>query len=386
MAIRELLSRFRRRWLRPGIVRGAAGRGGRRRALLLYTIEAFLPAGRAEAHQNAAQQRTLARVLGEMGYVVDVVDYLETRRRLLWRKYDLVVDIYPRRRPLYERRLKRDARRIAYLTGSDVEFSNRAERQRLADLERRRGIQLPPRRQAEPIPHEVLEDFDAWLYFGSARTLATFSPRPGQRAYRLFNNGLDGIEPTDPALRNPKRFLFLGGYGQVHKGLDLLLEVFAQTTDLHLTVCSQFEREPDFVRAFRREMYGSPSIKSVGFVDVRGPRFREIQSTCGYLILPSCSEGEATNVTVGMSFGLPCVVSAECGLDDPEIHVLPDCSLETIARETRRLSTTPRLEYEASSRASVALMQRRYRPEHYEASVRAGLTAALGDLGGRGKR
>jgi hypothetical protein len=386
MAIRELLSRFRRRWLRPGIVRGAAGRGGRRRALLLYTIEAFLPAGRAEAHQNAAQQRTLARVLGEMGYVVDVVDFPETRRRLLWRKYDLVVDIYPRRRPLYEKRLKRDARRIAYLTGSDVEFSNRAERQRLADLERRRGIKLPPRRQAEPIPRDLLAEFDAWLYFGNAHTLGTFAPRPGQPAYRMYNNGLDGIEPTDPALRNPKRFLFLGGYGQVHKGLDLLLEVFVQATDVHLTVCSQFEREPDFVRSFRREMYGSPSIKSVGFVDVRGPRFREIQSTCGYLILPSCSEGEATNVTVGMSFGLPALVSKECGFDEPEIAVLPDCSHESIGREVRRLAAVPRLEYEASSRASVALVQRRYRPEHYEASVRAGLAAALGDQVGRGRK
>jgi hypothetical protein len=321
-----------------------------------------------------------------MGYVVDVVDYLETRRRLLWRKYDLVVDIYPRRQPLYEKRLKRDARRIAYLTGSDVEFSNRAERQRLADLERRRGIKLPARRQADPIPHDVLEEFDAWLYFGNARTLATFSPRPGQRAYRLFNNGLDGIEPTDPALRNPRRFLFLGGYGQVHKGLDLLLETFADNPDLHLTVCSQFEREPDFVRAFRREMYGVQSVKSVGFVDVRSARFRELQSTCGYLILPSCSEGEATNVTVGLSFGLTAVVSDACGFDDPEIHVLPDCTLPTLASEVRRLAVVPRLEFEAGSRASVALLQRRYRPEHYEASVRAGLAAALGDVAGRGRR
>jgi glycosyltransferase involved in cell wall biosynthesis len=379
MVMREWLSRFRRRWLRPGIVRGAAGRGGRHRALLLYTLEAFLPSGRAEGHQNAAQQRTLARVLGEMGYVVDVVDYLETRRRLLWRKYDLVVDLYPRRRPLYEKRLRPNAKKIAYLTGSDVEFSNRAERQRLDDLKRRRGIELPPRRQAEPIPRDVLADFDAWLYFGNARTLSTFAPRPGQRAYRLFNNGLDGITPTDPTLRNPRRFLFLGGYGQVHKGLDLLLETFAEASDLHLTVCSQFEREPDFVRAFRREMYGVQSVKAVGFVDVRSPRFRELQSTCGHLILPSCSEGEATNVTVGLSFGLPCVVSDVCGFDDPEIQVLPDCTPATIAAEVRRLAATPRADLETASRASVALMQRRYRPEHYEASVRAGLAAALGD-------
>jgi len=384
--MREWLSRFRRRWLRPGIVRGAAGRGGRRRALLLYTLEAFLPSGRAEAHQNAAQQRTLARVLGEMGYVVDVVDYPETRRRLLWRKYDLVVDIYPRRRPLYEGRLRPDARKIAYLTGSDVEFSNRAERQRLDDLERRRGIRLPPRRQAEPIPREVLAGFDAWLYFGNKRTLSTFAPQPGQRTYRLYNNGLAGVEPTDPTLRNPRRFLFLGGYGQVHKGLDLLLETFAASPELHLTVCSQFEREPDFVRAFRREMYGVQSVKAVGFVDVRSPRFRELQSTCGYLILPSCSEGEATNVTVALSFGLPCVVSDVCGFDDPEIRVLPDCTPETITAEVRRLAATPRAELEAAARASVALMQRRYRPEHYEASVRAGLAAALEDVTRRGKR
>jgi glycosyltransferase involved in cell wall biosynthesis len=372
------LRRLRRRLLAPGIARAVAGRGAPRRALLLYTVRPFRGRALAALHQNAGQQRELARALAELGYEVDVVDFDEGRRGLLRPDYDLVVDLHPVEHPLYEGRLRPGARRIAYLTGRDPAFCVAAERARLDDLERRRGVRLQPRRRPAPFPPGALEACDAFFYFGDSATLATFAAHRLPPAHRLVNNGYDDVEPTDPARREPRRFLFLGGTGQVHKGLDLLLEVFAAEPDLELVVCSPFRAEGDFARAYRRELRGTPSIRAVGQVEVRSPRFRELQAGCGAMILPSCSEGQAGSVTAALSYGLPCVVSAACGFEEPEVEVLPDCTLETLRRTVRERAARPPERLAADAAASLDLLRRSYRPAHYAAALRAALQRTLG--------
>jgi glycosyltransferase involved in cell wall biosynthesis len=373
-----LLGGLRRRLLAPGIARAAAGRGAPRRALLLYTVRAFAGPAPRVGHQNLAQQRELARALAGLGHEVDVVDFDERRRALLRHDYDLVLDLHPVEHPLYEGRLRPGARRIAYMTGSEPDFANAAERTRLADLAGRRGVHLEPRRQCAPFPRGVLESFDAFFYFGDDATLATYAAHRLPPTQRLPNHGYDDVEPTDPARRDPRRFLFLGGNGQVHKGLDLLLEVFAAEPGLELIVVSPFAAERDFARAYRRELRHTPAVRAIGVVDVRSARFRALQAGCGTLILPSCSEGQAGSVTAALSFGMPCVVSPACGFDEREIAVLPDCRLETLRRVVRERAAQPRERVIADAAASLALLGRSYRPAHYAAAVSAALRRVLG--------
>ena len=377
-----LLWKLRRRLLGAGIARAVAGAGAPRHALLMYTVGAFRVPSAPAAHQNLAQQRELARALAELGYEVDVVDFDERRRSLLRHDYDLVMDLHPVEHPLYEGRLRPGAKRIAYLTGSDPEFSNAAEAARLADLERRRGVRLLPRRQCEPFPRRELESFDAFFYFGNDATLATYAGYRLPPCHRLPNHAYDDVTPTEAARRDPRRFLFLGGTGQVHKGLDLLLEVFAEEADLELVVCSPFHGERDFVRAYRRELSATPNIRAVGSVQVKSAGFRELQAGCGAMILPSCSEGQAGSVSTAFSYGIPCVVSAECGFDEPELLVLPDCRPATLRRVVRELAAQPPERLAERAAGSLALMRRDYRPAHYAAAVRAALARTLGVTGG----
>ena len=59
--------------------------------------------------------------------------------------------------------------------------------------------------------------------------------------------------------RDPKKFVFFGSLGAVHKGLDLLLEVFSRmTTDCKLYVCSGYEKEEDFCKLYHKELYETP--------------------------------------------------------------------------------------------------------------------------------
>jgi glycosyltransferase involved in cell wall biosynthesis len=374
----ELLSRLRGA-LRPGIARAVAGAGAPKRALLLYTVAAFR-AGRSRHHQNLGQQRELAEALAERGFEVDVVDFGETRRALLTRDYHLVVDLFPREPALYRERLAPGAVRIAYITGSNPDVSNPAERGRLTALETRRGVSLAPRRQIAGWSGRVLESFDAMFYFGGATTLATFTGLRLPQTHRLPNSGWD-VEPTDPALRDPRRFLFLASAGQVHKGLDRLLEVFRDAPDLHLEVCSAFRAEPDFVRAYRRELFETPNIHAHDLLDLRGARFRELQSRCGTSLLPSCAEGQAGTVTVALAYGLPSVVSRESGFDEPEVATFADCEIATLAAAVRALAGQDAAALARRSAESLALYRRAYRPEHFASAVRAALDHVLACAG-----
>ena len=81
----------------------------------------------------------------------------------------------------------------------------------------------------------------------------------------------------------------------MHKGLDLVLEAFAGMPDHHLYVCGPLQQEKDFVKAFYTELYETPNIHAVGWVDLEGPEFLEIVNKCVGLatLLVRRSEEEA---------------------------------------------------------------------------------------------
>ena len=371
------LWKARARLIGSGVARGVEGAGLGRRALLLSRVFPFRFPTLPATHQNESQAREFARALAEIGYEVDVADFDE-HRRVLDREYDLVIDLHPDEHPIYEGRLRPGAKRICYITGSNPTFSNEAERARLADLVARRGVSLRPRRQVRPFPRSVLQPFDAMFLFGNKTTLATYAEFRLPPVRYMVNNGYDDVIPTDPSCRDPRCFLFMASVGQVHKGLDLLLEIFAREPDLSLVVCSMFARERDFVRAYRRELFETPTIRPVGFVDVRSPAFRDLQAGCGAMILPSCSEGQSGSVTVAMSFGLPCIVSAPCGFEEPEIWTLPDCSIGTIRSTVREWASRPHAWVRERSERTLALLRRGYTRADYARSIRDGLAETLG--------
>ena len=85
--------------------------------------------------------------------------------------------------------------------------------------------------------------------------------------------------------------MFLASYGQVLKGLDIVLDVFSKTPDLKLYVCSNFEQEKDFCKLYNKILFNSENVKAIGFIDVNSKVFENIIDECSYLIAPSSTEG-----------------------------------------------------------------------------------------------
>lgn len=305
------------------------------RAFLLKPGEA-LPA----THKNLWEAYQMALAFLELGFAVDVIDY--TNNSFLPHKdYAIFVDAkwnMERIAPV----LNKDCIKVLHPLSAHPLFHNAAELRRLLELRERRGVMLRPRRQ-DPLNWGI-EHADCATVIGNEFTLSTYryAKKPLYRLPSSWPTTYPWQETKDfEACRN--RFFWFGGGGMVHKGLDLVLEVFASLPDCHLTICGPVEEEQDFVEAYHRELYETNNIDLVGWVDVSSPKFLQIARECVALIRPSCSEGGGAAVVGGMHAGLIPIVSYESSVDvssDCGI-VLKKSSIEEIRDSVRSVVSLP---------------------------------------------
>lgn len=271
-------------------------------------------------HKNLWEAHAMAQIFLDLGFSVDVIDF--TNDSFLPRKdYAIFVDAkwnMERLGPL----LNKDCHKVLHIVTTHTLFQNEAEFKRLLALQQRRGVTLRPRRQ--DTLNWGIEHADYATVIGNEVTLET---------YRYANKPLYRVPSAWPALypwpetkdfaacRN--RFVWFGGEGMVHKGLDLVLEAFASLPECHLTVCGPVEREKDFVHAYRRELYETENIHLFGWMDVASPQFLELAHRSAAVVRPSCSEGGSAAVVGAMHAGLIPMISRESSLDvSPEFGIL----------------------------------------------------------------
>lgn len=345
--------------------------------LLKYIIEPFEKEITWQWHQNLWQVPELARVIGEFGYNVDVMNYNDTAIPAE-KCYDLLIDIYPVDQSVYKNNLKEDCLRIVYATGAGPSWHNRQVKQRIDNLNVRRGANLETVMHV-PVSEADIETFDAMFMFGNQFTRQTFGPLNLKNVYFIRNNGYPMLPQVDAGSRSPRCFLFFASRPQVLKGLDLLLEVFARRPELTLFVCSLFKTEPGFCSLYDRELFHTPNIIPVGFVNIESELFRKITSLCCYTILPSCSEAAAGSVLTAMSAGMIPIVSRECGFDGEDVIHLEDCSIPCIEDAVCRYSAMSNEWVTREAVKAIDTIRKKYSPCHFTDSVRQAMRGLMDD-------
>lgn len=348
-----------------------------KRCLLVYLTAPFKQKVVSEAHQNFWQCKEMARIIGNHGFNVDAVDYEDKYARLK-HDYDLVIGLIPRNvEKFYKGHLKQGAVRIAYLTSMNLAVTSGNEEERIANLFKRKGVLLKPRRYSGTIRQDI-ENFDAVWYIGNSHNYHSYDCFKMPPVYYIKNNGYT-FDWADTSLkRDPKKFVFFGSLGAVHKGLDLLLDVFSQfATDCVLYVCSGYENEEDFCKLYHKELYKTPNIIPMGFVDIKSEKFKDMISSCAYTILPSCAEGCAGSILTVMSGGLIPIVSDVCGFDEEEAIILPDCNIETIAAYVKEYSMKSESWILEKSHKSVEVVKSNYGKENFLQSVEVAIEESL---------
>ena len=381
---RGLMRRFINSYLkltRQTIVCNVNSTNFNKKCLVLYIVRPFqkIPFVKQNlnAHQNQWQVRELVKQIGQFHYDVDVIDH-DDKDIVLTQKYDLIIDIYPGFNTCYANHMNIGCKRVAYLTGMNVSVANHAEDLRMEALAHRRGGRLPPERIAIPISKEI-EQFDAFWYIGNTYNVKSYEEFQLPEISFIKNTGYNFLLSFNQEKKKASNFLFFASAGQVHKGLDLLLEIFGQKDfPYSLFICSGFRNETSFCKLYEKELFHRKNIHAVGFVDINSSLFQEIVDQCMFSILPSCSEATAGSVLTTMSAGLIPLVSRECGFEDDEVIQLDDCSIPTIEQAVREYGQKDIDWGMQKSNEVKRIVEERYSEEMYRASIRSALERLLG--------
>lgn len=334
-------------------VNHSAGKGRRRRALLVYLTKPFLMEETDPVfltHQNFKQNRQIAAVLDEFGYQVDVAD-VAARRIVPDRPYDLVVSHRVDLDPGHE--FFKNAIRVYLATGMNHVVHNRCVCSRYRDVARRRGCALKVL-EIHPEGMPFVSRAQAICAFGNSLIAETWKETFAGPVLPFNNYAFAesfAWETQRDFTKARRRFLFFATSSQVRKGLDRLLEIFPRHPHLQLFVCSDFAREADFCRCYDRELFHTANVHPIGMVHILGPRFKELIAACAFVIAPSCTEGQSGAVVQCMAFGLIPIISRENGIDSEDFGVpLEDASLAEIEKTVCRMAEMPETWLQEQSR------------------------------------
>lgn len=290
---------------------------------------------RFSGHTNNWESREIARIFTSLGYVVGAINWSD-QQFVPAKKYDVLFDIsinLQRLAPL----LDRHTVKILHRTGSDPYYQNRAEMERVRALEsRRKALYSPKRLVAYPdLERKSMQIADACSLFGSSHTLHTY-PEEFRHKIQLVTISASklgsSVKAKQDCVPSKREFLWFLGGGAVHKGLDLLLEVFARHRGYTLNIVGNVHNERDFMKIYAHEIMELPNIKYHGYLKPDSARFQEIVKDAFCFIAPSCSESISTAVVTCMQVGLYPIISHDTGVALPASCgiYLETCSIEEI--------------------------------------------------------
>ena len=328
MTIRETIRRIRFR-LNGNIIHLLTEQPLMGAVLISYFTHPFLlDNGRdVTGHTNYWEVMRMADEFLERGYDVDVID--ATNTSFIPRKnYLFFIDIHAnleRLAPL----LNPACVKILFTTTSHWQFNNSAEYGRLKDVFLRRGEEFLPERLLTPT--ESLKYADFVFLLGNDFTESTYAVDPSKVRRIPLSTTFTYETLEKNYLEAQKGFVWIGGAGLIHKGLDLLVEAFGSLPKYRLELCGKHKHK-QFERIYKNEL-GNGNITGHGHVVLDSEKFTEMRARNAFVISTSCAEGQSGSVIIGMHAGLIPIVSRECGVDTADFgFTLPDCSIETIKK------------------------------------------------------
>lgn len=293
-------------------------------------------------HSNHWESFQIGQTFLDLGYEVDVINW-DDNELPRGRDYSVCIDIH-HNLERFSSELDSACIKILHITGAHWLYQNAAEYRRCLELQARRGVTVSPRRQAPPSFGIEYADFATML--GNDFTEGTFA-YAGKRIFRIpISTAATFPSPSGKDFdRCRNRFLWLGGSGAVHKGLDRVLEAVASTPEVELTICGRINEETDFANAYARELHRAPNIRTLGWTDVAGSLFASvIQSTVG-LVFPSCSESQSGSVITALHAGLIPIVSRQAGVSVEDFGFdLGTCTVGEIKQSLLHVRALPKQE------------------------------------------
>ena len=289
-----------------------------------------------KTHTNHWECIQIANTFLELGYVVDVIIF-SNKEFLPKKDYRVFIDLgYNLERMSLI--LNKNCIKVMHITEAHWLFNNLSEYKRLTDLLERKKTALLSRKISES--NKGIEFADIATVLGNEFTSGTYAFAKKKIYLIPISNSFFFDFPSSKDFDKVRRkYLWFGSIGLVHRGLDLVLEAFSKMSDYELFVCGPVDDEADFKKLYFKELYETPNIKTVGWVDVASKEFLEILKSCIGIVYPSCSEGGGGSVITCMHAGLIPVVSYEASVNVEDFgFILKENNIEEIKNTVSRLS------------------------------------------------
>ncbi|WBA13956.1 glycosyltransferase [Salinivibrio proteolyticus] len=286
-------------------------------------------------NSNRHECLIIVSALVDLGYSVDIIYCNSTLE--VEKKYDVILGFG---RSFRQACLNNpEAKKILYLTEAHPLISIENEMKRIDRFNKsylnKKKVSLERSGQ-----YYQESDFDLAndiICMGEKNKYFLVHKYPDKNIYELCPTGIDiEFQRVESQLNvsNSNNYLWFGSRGIIHKGLDVLFEVFDKKTNMKLFVAGVDSRE--LKKVFR---YIPPNVEVLGVIDPLSDKFIEIAKHCNYMILPSASEGMSTAAITCMKAGLFPILSDSCGSNfDDNAIILPECNINNIEKIIDQLS------------------------------------------------
>lgn len=279
-----------------------------KKVLIVYINSNFISKYDNVYHSQIYEMTQIVKVFIDRDYDIDVINCHESDAINLIEdvKYNLIFglgDVF------YEMALKNpNAKKILYLTENHPEFSYKKELERIKYYKERNGQNVSViSRTNLYFKKEHFKVVDYVIAMGNTDELIKdkikfFSINPTGLINNEFNINYNNIDFSK------KNFLWFGSNGAVHKGLDIVYEIFSNRDDVNLYICGLNKKERKILKIKEKK-----NIKILGRVDVNTEEFNKLAKEVCWMIYPSCSEAMSTSVLTCMLHGIIPIVIRENG-------------------------------------------------------------------------
>ncbi len=309
----------------------------------------------------------IVKVFSELGYAIDIIgcNDLKALEIIKDRNYNIIFgfgEAFFKLTNLYPNILS-----ILFMTENTPEFSFKQEKDRMDYFFSRHGKKIKLARSGKFYKIKHLEKrYSHVITMGETELLknsyanASFIFPTGLRNTRYIFSNKDHEQSRH-------NYLWFGSTGAIHKGLDILIDVFSGRDDVRLHICGLTKEEKKILK-----FKGRSNIIDYGRIDVNSDAYLELVYKCSYIILPSCSEGFSTSVTTGMLHGLIPVVIKNTGFNRAGDHAvfLEDYKVEYVDNKLNDLSGADPQDLFKLSRKVYDFAQKNFRLEAFEENFR----------------
>ncbi|WP_387491261.1 glycosyltransferase [Photorhabdus sp. RM96S] len=308
-------------------------KNNKKKVLCSYILKPFILKG-AISHSNLQEARCIADIICSLGYDVDICDY-KNIRKLNYSKYDIIFGFgHHLENAIYK---NFPGKIIHYATGMPQAFQNGESIKRIREFKARNNNILALESARFSYDKHLLQE---QLSHG----IISIGGHDTYKEFKKINNNLRIIDTTYIdcgyleeilSTRNinsaKNNFLWLGGTGAIHKGLDLLVEAFKDLKNAQLHIVGDIENEPTFFTYLTNTIKNTNNIFYYGYQNLNSPKMISIFKECTFSILPSCSEGQATSIINSIGNGGLIPIVTRHGGNDKEytIHI-KELSIESV--------------------------------------------------------